>query len=127
MEESAGTVLFDGQFWIFLLEKINQQNTLCVGKYTFGAEPSNTDLLEFYLNMLQCVPVYPSAVQVRIKTKKCIQEQSRITSKAKNMFKELQKLSLDERKKNVKALQRKSDEQKFLQRREKLKKKHKGR
>jgi len=47
MEESIGTVLFNGQFWIFLLEKINHNNELFVGKYTFGSEPTNNDLIDF--------------------------------------------------------------------------------
>jgi len=57
MEELVGTVLFNGQFWIFILEKTNQNNELFVGKYTFGPEPTNNDLLKFYLYILPYLQV----------------------------------------------------------------------
>ena len=107
MEESIGTVLFDGQFWIFLLEKTNQNNELYVGKYTFGAEPTNNDLLEFYLYTLPFLQVYKSEIKIRPKVKKCIKEQERITTKAKNIYKELQKKNMEKQQKEIRILKKK--------------------
>jgi len=126
MEESVGTVLFNGQFWIFLLERINANNELYVGKYTFGSEPTNNDLLVFYLTTLPYLNVYKSCITVRTKVKKCIKEQERITSKAKNIYKELQKKSLDEKNKGIKELEKINDQEKYLLKKMKAKEKHKG-
>ncbi len=126
MEESIGTVLFNGQFWIFLLEKIDHNNELFIGKYTFGSEPTNNDLLDFYLYSLPFLQVYKSEIIIRQKVKKCIKEQERITSKAKNIYKELQKKNMEEQKKEMIILGKKNEKEKYLLRIEKKKEKHKG-
>ena len=126
MEETIGTILFDGQFWIFQLERINENKELFVGKYTFGSEPTNNDLLNFYLNTLPYLKVYKSNITVRIKVKKCIKEQERITLKAKNIYKHLQKKSMEEKKKDIKELQKISKNEKYLIKKIKSKEKHKG-
>jgi Protein of unknown function (DUF2992) len=126
MEESVGTVLFNGQFWIFLLERINANKELYVGKYIFGSEPTNNDLLVFYLTTLPYLKVYKSSITVRTKVKKCIKEQERITSKAKNIYKELQKKNLDEKNKGIKELEKINDQEKYLLKKLKAKEKHKG-
>lgn len=126
MEESIGTVLFNGQFWIFLLEKTNENNELFIWKYTFGSEPTNNDLLEFYLYTLPYLQVYKSEIRIRQKVKKCIKEQERITSKAKNVYKELQKKSLEEQQREMKIVERNNEKEKYLIKRMKIKEKHKG-
>jgi len=126
MEESVGTVFFNGQFWIFLLERINVNKELLVGKYTFGSEPTNTDLLYFYLNTLPYLNVYKSNITVRIKVKKCIKEQERITAKAKNIYKELQKINMNKKSKDTKEFHKNNNQEKYLLKKMKLKEKHKG-
>jgi hypothetical protein len=126
MEESIGTVLFNGQFWIFLFEKTNENNELFVGRYTFGSEPTNNDLLEFYLLTFPYLKVYKSEIRIRQKVTKCIKEQERITSKAKNIYKELQKKSMEEQQKIIKILVRNNENEKYLIKKMKTKEKHKG-
>jgi len=47
--EATFTIFFDDPFWIGILEE-NYNDKKYMGKYIFGTEPSNTDLLNFYLN-----------------------------------------------------------------------------
>jgi hypothetical protein len=126
MAESVGTVLFNGQFWIFLLEETNQENELLIGKYTFGSEPTNNDLLKFYLYTLPYLQVYKSEIKIRYKVKKCIKEQERITSKAKNVYKELQKNAFEEKGKENRILEKNNEKEKYLIKKLKIKEKHKG-
>jgi len=126
MEELVGTVLFNGQFWIFILEKTNQNNELFVGKYTFGPEPTNNDLLKFYLYILPYLQVYKSEIKIRYKVKKCVKEQERITSKAKNIYKELQKNNIEEQKKVLIKVEKCNENEKYLIKKMKSKEKHKG-
>jgi len=126
MEESVGTVFFNGQFWIFLLERISTNKELYIGKYTFGSEPTNNDLLELYLNTLPYLKVNKTSITVRAKVKKCIKEQERITSKAKGIYKELQKKSMNDKKRNIKELEKINTQEKYLLKKIKAKEKHKG-
>ena len=126
MSESIGTVLFNGQFWIFLLEATNESNELFIGKHTFGSEPTNNDLLHFYLNTLPYLQTYKSEIQIRIKIKKCRKEQDRMTSKSKDIYKELQKKNLDELKKEKRIVERNNEREKYLMKKLKMKEKHKG-
>jgi len=48
MIEATFTIFFEDPFWIGILEE-NYNNVKYMGKYIFGAEPSNTDLINFYL------------------------------------------------------------------------------
>jgi len=126
MNESIGTVLFDGQFWAFILEIIDQENNLHIGKYTFGPEPTNNDLLDFYLNKLVLIQTYKSSLQIRVKKQKSLCEQIRTTSKSKTVFKKIQKDYFDQKKIENNKLVKIIEEEKYVLRRNKRKEKHKG-
>jgi hypothetical protein len=126
MEQSCTTVCFDGQFWMALVEKADADGNLSVGKYTFGAEPTNNDLLSFMLDRYALVPVYPSDVRVRVRARKSIREQERSTGKAKLAFKESQRAYFMEKKKDA-SLRRESDaRRRYGIRQEKKKEKRRG-
>lgn len=100
MDQVVTTVCFDGQFWIAFIEKTHEDGTLSVGKHTFGAEPSNPELVAFMLGLYSLVPVYPSDVRVRVRARKSPREQERSTNKAKRAFSESQKAYFAEAKKS---------------------------
>lgn len=56
MEETSLclTIYFDGQFWIGLFEKIDK-DTITICKYTFGAEPKDSEVFEFIINKWNCL------------------------------------------------------------------------
>ncbi len=126
MEQSCTTVCFDGQFWIALVEKFDVDGNLSVGKYTFGAEPTNNDLLSFMLDRYALVPVYPSDVRVRVRARKSIREQERSTGKAKLAFKESQRAYFMETKKENAVLRENDAARHYGIRQEKKKEKRKG-
>jgi len=47
--EATFTIFFDDPFWVGILEE-NHNKANYMGKHIFGTEPSNTNLLSFYLN-----------------------------------------------------------------------------
>jgi len=126
MNEAVTTVFYDGQFWIALIEKTDELGILSVGKYTFGAEPSNTDLLAFMNDIYSLVPVFRSEAHVRVKVRKSPEEQARSTRKAKDMYKDLQSAYLNERKAVSKIRKEKEESAKFALRQEKKRDKHRG-
>lgn len=52
------TIYFDGQFWCALIER-HLQNQCFVGRYVFGAEPSNPRLIEWMLNEFSGIKLFP--------------------------------------------------------------------
>lgn len=126
MDESVGTVFFDGQFWVFIIERSIRDEGLMIGKYTFGAEPTNTDLLAFYLRVLPFLPVYQSDVRIRVKAKKRMREQERITTKAKDAYKDLRAKDLLARKGERKIAERNGEKERYLLKRLKTKERHRG-
>ncbi|HPS43653.1 MAG TPA: DUF2992 family protein [Treponemataceae bacterium] len=126
MERVVTTVMFDGQFWIALIEKIGPDGILSVGKYVFGAEPSNPELVEFMLRAYGDVPARRSETLVRPRAKDKPAALSRVTGKAKAMYAELQKTYLASRA-GEKRLVREADErEKYLQKRERRKERKRG-
>jgi Protein of unknown function (DUF2992). len=125
MDQVVTTVCFDGQFWIAFIEKTNDDGILSVGKHTFGAEPSNPELVAFMLGAYALVPVYPSDVRVRIRARKSPREQERSTNKAKLAFSESQKAYFAEVKKSF-SKPDVDDARRYAMRQEKKKEKRRG-
>ena len=126
MNEVVTTVLFDGQFWIALIEKIDAQGRISIGKYVFGAEPTNTDLLAFYQNRYSFIQTAESNVKIRVTKKKKIQEENRSTNKSREAYKEIQQARCTERKiykrQHIQAIK----DEAYRKRQMKKKDKHKG-
>jgi hypothetical protein len=121
------TILFDGQFWIALVEKIAADGSISVGKFIFGPEPTNNDLLDFYHSKLALVQCHKSEQPVRIKKKRSIKEEHRITSKSREIFKELQSAYSHEKRKLDTTERQRGKTEKYSNRKMKKKEKHKGR
>lgn len=43
--QTTTTILFDGQFWVAIVERLASNGRYGVGCHVFGAEPSNAELL----------------------------------------------------------------------------------
>ena len=125
MDQVVTTLCFDGQFWVAFIEKTHEDGTISVGRHTFGAEPSNPEVVEFMLGLYALVPVYPSEVRVRVRARKSIREQERSTNKAKAAFKESQNAWLAERKTKT-AEKEASGTRRYELRAEKKKEKRRG-
>lgn len=80
------TIYFDGQFWCALIER-HLQNQCFVGRYVFGAEPSNPRLIEWMLNEFSDVKLFPvnqnELPKIRLKK---IAGKKRTDSNAKNQI-----------------------------------------
>jgi hypothetical protein len=125
MDQVVTTLCFDGQFWVAFIEKTHEDGTISVGRHTFGAEPSNPEVVEFMLGLYALVPVYSSEVRVRVRARKSIREQERSTNKAKAAFKESQNAWLAERKTKT-AEKEASGTRRYELRAEKKKEKRRG-
>lgn len=80
------TIYFDGQFWCALILR-HLQNQCFVGRYVFGAEPSNPRLIEWMLNEFSDVKLFPvnqnELPKIRLKK---IAGKKRTDSNAKNQI-----------------------------------------
>lgn len=63
------TIFFDGQFWIALIEKCCNGKFFS-GKFIFGSEPSNPELLDWMKYQYLQVKLFPVENPVKIKIKK---------------------------------------------------------
>ncbi len=126
MDTVVTTILFDGRFWVAIIEKIDPLGIIHVGRYVFGAEPDYNDLLSFYLYRYSDITAYESPVRVRVKTKRKISEETRSTNKAKAAFKEAQSTALSERKSARREEAKKNERERYLMKAEKKKEKRRG-
>lgn len=126
MDAVVTTVMFDGQFWIALVEKTDAEGFLSVGRYVFGAEPTNTDLLAFMRDGYALVPVYRSECRVRVKARKSRAEEARSTCKAKVAYAALRSAELGERKQAARVRREADEREKYELRVERKKEKRRG-
>ena len=129
------TVLFDGDFWIGIFERI-VDNKLYVAKYTFSAEPKDVEIYNFILNNYDKLRFSPS-VEYNVKTEKKINPKrlqrlvkKQITSSVGTKSQQALKLQQEEnktlRKNYNKEKKEKINELKFKLKQQKRLEKHKG-
>ncbi|MDC7125080.1 MAG: DUF2992 family protein [Spirochaetales bacterium] len=126
MKQTVSTILFNGQFWIALVERYEDDGSISVGKYTFGPEPTNTDLLNFYLHVVCHIRLHKTESKVRLKKRYTQKETERKTRKSFEEFSIQQKEFL-KNKKSIKAKEtRQKDLDNYNKKRLKKKEKRKG-
>ena len=133
--EHTLTVLFEDPFWIGLFEK-TEDNQMQVCKVTFGAEPTDQEVLEFVdKNWNQLIYSRPMETEVKLRPrnpKRQLREARKQTQNAGIGTKSQQALKLqqEENKQERKSLskeQREADkERKFELKQIKRKEKHRG-
>ncbi len=120
------TIYFDGQFWKAIIEK-QEENGTAIGEYTFGAEPSNNDIKDFYLNKcwkIRCIKVNSEYHLFKNRKKK---QEERQTSHSKEIYKiNCTGIMRKEKLQKKKIIRTKEAEEKYLLKKMKKKQKKKG-
>ena len=136
MTTGSLTVLFEDPFWIGLFEMTDREG-LHVCKVTFGAEPTEKELMEFIdrnwnrLQFSQAVDVAP-ATEIRKNPKRQLREAKKqmlsqgIGTKSQQALKLQQEQNNMERKQRSKAEREAEKQRQFDLRQAKKKEKHKG-
>ena len=136
MNTGSLTVLFEDPFWIGLFEMTDHEG-LHVCKVTFGAEPTERELMEFInrnwnrLQFSQAVDVAP-ATEIRKNPKRQLREAKKqmlsqgIGTKSQQVLKLQQEQNKMERKQRSKAEREAEKRRQFDLRQAKKKEKHKG-
>ena len=136
MTKSSLTVLFEDPFWIGLFEIIDQKG-LRVCKVTFGAEPTEKEVMEFvdkHWNRLQFSPTVETLPESekKISPKRQLREAKKqmlsqgIGTKSQQVLKLQQEQNRIERKHRSKAEREAEKQRKFNLLQAKKKAKHKG-
>ena len=119
------TIYFDGQFWCALIEQ-NREGQNYAGRYVFGAEPSNPQLLHWMIHEFANIPLLPVDGKPKIRFRKLAKESGKRAgniSKSFKAFSKAQKEYAEERK----ALNRKQKKieakEKYLAKKERKKRK----
>ncbi len=77
------TIYFDGQFWCALIEQCRNGKNFA-GRYVFGAEPTNPQILNWMVNAFDKVPLLPVEGRTKIRFKKLAKAESKSKSKSGN-------------------------------------------
>lgn len=70
------TIYFDGQFWCALIEQCRSRKNFA-GRYVFGAEPTNPQLLDWMISGFDKVPLLPVEGRTKIRFKKLAKAESK--------------------------------------------------
>lgn len=133
------TVFYDGQFWVGIIE-IVEGNTFKAGKYLFGNEPNDTEILDFVNNKLLDflatlffgISVEDTKPPLKMNPKRLAREVAKGMKKngVSTVAQEAMKHDLETRKKEKKISSRKMREEEKERKREiarkKAKAKHRG-
>ena len=131
------TVFFDDPFWVGVYERFSE-GELEVCKITFGAEPKDCEVYEYYLNNFNSLGFSPPLKaegerECRINPKRMQREASRqleergVGTKSQQALKLQQEQGKSERKQKAKQRREKEANLKFELRQMKQKEKHRGR
>jgi Protein of unknown function (DUF2992). len=91
------TIYFDGQFWSALVVK-QEDGCTRTGRYVFGAEPANPQLLYWMIHEYADIPLFPSE-PVSVPVKKMSTERSRgALGRSLGTYRAAQQAYLSERK-----------------------------
>ena len=136
MTTGSLTVLFEDPFWVGLFEMIDQEG-LHVCKVTFGAEPTDKEVIEFVdknwnrLQFSQAIET-PTASESKKNPKRQLREAKKqmqsqgIGTKSQQALKLQQEQNKTERKQRSKAEREAEKQRQFDLRQAKKKEKHKG-
>ncbi len=127
MTQTISTILFNGQFWIALIERLSEDGSIQVARYVFGPEPTNNDLFDFYLNRYSRLKFHSTEEKIRVKKSYSHKQLERGISKSTTRFADEQKKYLQASKRNAKAEALVLAEEKYRQKQEKRKQKKRGR
>ncbi|KML31435.1 YjdF family protein [Priestia aryabhattai] len=133
------TIYHDGQFWVGIIEVV-EDGKLRAFRYVFGAEPKDTEILDFiYYRLLDIInQSVHSGLDVKRKSDKKInpkrlqrqvaKERNKlgVSTKAEEAIKQEYEEKKKSKKKRAKQYREELKEQKYLMKKQKAKAKHKG-
>lgn len=133
------TIYHDGQFWVGIIEVV-EDGKLRAFRYVFGAEPKDTEILDFiYYKLLNIInQLVHSGLDVKGKSDKKINPkrlQRRVakqinkvgvSTKAQEAMKQEYEEKKKSKKKRAKQYREELKDQKYLMKKQKAKAKHKG-
>ena len=132
---SVFTIFFEDPFWVGILEE-NYNGINYMGKHIFGAEPSNSELLLFYVYEFENIKKIKIS-ETYIKTKKMnfkksisksrkTQNKIGVGTKSQNLFKMAFEKTMCIKKKEIKLEEIMNNEEKYKKKQEKKLEKKKG-
>ncbi|PAK43400.1 MULTISPECIES: YjdF family protein [Priestia] len=133
------TIYHDGQFWVGIIEVV-EDGKLRAFRYVFGAEPKDTEILDFiYYKLLNIInQSVHSGLDVKGKSNKKINPKRLqrqvakeinklgISTKAQEAMKQEYEEKKKSKKKRANQYREELKEQKYLMKKQKAKAKHKG-
>ena len=129
------TVFFEDPFWVGILEE-NYNGIDYMGKHIFGAEPSNSELLQFYIyefDKIKKLRIGKTDIEIRkmnfkksINKSKKLQSKTGTGTKSQNLFKKAFEELMDIKKKERKFTEIKNKEEKYNRKLEKKFEKKRG-
>jgi hypothetical protein len=132
---SVFTIFFEDPFWVGVLEE-QYDDQQYMGRHVFGAEPSNSELTQFYLNELGAIrkiKIGESKIEAKktgfkksLSKAKQAQNKKGTGTKSQELFQRALEEAMDVKKKLVKAEERLDKAEKYAQKQEKKLKKRKG-
>jgi len=132
---SVFTVFFEDPFWVGILEE-NYDEINYMGRHIFGAEPSNSELLQFYiyeLEKIEKIKISESKIETKkmsfkksLNKSKKIQNKSFTGTKSQNLFQRAFEETMDIKKKERKIEEIIIKEEKYKKKQEKKLEKRKG-
>lgn len=119
------TIYFDGQFWCALIEQCRNGKNYA-GRFVFGAEPSNPQLLNWMIYDFVNVPLLPVEGRSKIRFKKLAKTEAKSRTgggvpKSLVAFSKAQKEYAQERKSQNRKQKKLEEKQKYLLKQEKKK------
>jgi hypothetical protein len=132
---SVFTIFFEEPFWVGILEE-NYNGINYMGKHIFGAEPSNSELLQFYIyefekiNRLKISETNMEIKKVSFKKSlnksKKIQNKIGVGTKSQNLFQKTFEETMEINKKEKRVEKIMDEEEKYKKKQEKKLEKRKG-
>ncbi|WP_318619095.1 YjdF family protein [Priestia megaterium] len=133
------TIYHDGQFWVGIIEVV-EDGKLRAFRYVFGAEPKDTEILDFiYYKLLNIInQSVHSGLDVKGKSDKKINPKRLqrqvakqinkvgVSTKAQEAMKQEYEEKKKSKKKRAKQYREELKDQKYLMKKQKAKAKHKG-
>ena len=116
------TIYFDGQFWCALIEQCRNGKNFA-GRFVFGAEPSNPEILNWMIYSFAEVPLLPVEGRTKIRFKKLAKAEKNSGGIPKSLkaFSEAQKEYAEKRKKQNRKQKKLEEKEKYLLKQKKKK------
>jgi hypothetical protein len=132
---SVFTIFFEDPFWVGILEE-NYNGINYMGKHIFGAEPSNSKLLQYFIyefENIKKIKIGVTNIEAKIMNfKKSINKSKRtqrkigVGTKSQNLFKKALEETMGIKKKESRIEEKKDKEEKYKKKLEKKLEKKKG-